>query len=91
VPLTWKQLASKTKNIIIRRLKTEVLDMPDKVVTTMYHRLSAKGESNYEALWEEYLEARTLQGKKNGNLQKDLVELILLRQFIAAEANSSYY
>lgn len=80
------ELAAKTKNIILRRLKTEVLDMPDKVITPVYHRLNKKGWSQYETLWEEYLEKRTLEGKKNGNLQKDLVELILLRQFIAKEA-----
>lgn len=77
------ELASKTKNVILRRLKTEVLDMPDKVITPMYHRLDTKELREYEQLWEDYLEKRTLEGKKNGNLQKDLVELILLRQFIA--------
>ena len=77
------ELASKTKNVILRRLKTEVLDMPDKVITPMYHRLDTKELIEYEQLWEDYLEKRTLEGKKNGNLQKDLVELILLRQFIA--------
>lgn len=81
-----EELAAKTKNIILRRLKTEVLDMPDKVITPMHHKLSPKGWKEYEALWEEYLEKRTLEGKKNGSLQKDLVELVLLRQFIAAEA-----
>jgi len=81
-----EELASKTKNIILRRLKTEVLDMPDKVISPIYHKLTEKNWKQYEALWEEYLEKRTLEGKKNGNLQKDLVELILLRQFIAAEA-----
>ena len=77
------ELAAKTKNIILRRLKTDVLDMPDKVITPMYHRLDAKQWKDYEALWEEYLERRLVEGKKNGNLQRDLVELILLRQFIA--------
>jgi SWI/SNF-related matrix-associated actin-dependent regulator 1 of chromatin subfamily A len=81
-----EELASKTKNIILRRLKTEVLDMPDKVITPMHHKLTTKGWVQYEALWEEYLEKRVLEGKKNGSLQKDLVELVLLRQFIAAEA-----
>lgn len=80
------ELAAKTKNIILRRLKTEVLDMPDKVITPMYHRLDAKQWKEYEALWEEYLERRLVEGKKNGNLQRDLVELILLRQFIAEVA-----
>ena len=81
-----EELASKTKNIILRRLKTEVLDMPDKVITPVYHKMSSKSWAQYESLWEEYLEKRLLEGKRNGRLQKDLVELILLRQFIAAEA-----
>ena len=81
-----EELASKTKNIILRRLKTEVLDMPDKVITPMYYELDSKGRKEYEQLWEDYLQRRLLEGKKNGNIQKDLVELVLLRQFIAAQA-----
>ncbi len=81
-----EELASKTKNIIVRRLKTEVLDMPDKVMTPMHHMLDKKGLKNYELLWEQYTEKRKLEGKKTNELQKDLVELILLRQFIALEA-----
>ena len=80
------ELASKTKNIILRRLKTEVLDMPDKVITPTYHRLTTKEWVQYEQLWDDYLQKRVSEGKRNGNLQKDLVELILLRQFIAAVA-----
>jgi SWI/SNF-related matrix-associated actin-dependent regulator 1 of chromatin subfamily A len=80
------ELAAKTKNIILRRLKTDVLDMPDKVITPMYHRLSDSEWSEYEGLWEDYLQKRITEGKRNGNLQKDLVELILLRQFIAEAA-----
>lgn len=81
-----EELANKTKNIILRRLKTDVLDMPDKVITPTYHKLDIKSRRQYEQLWEEYLEKRLLEGKRNGNLQKELVELVLLRQFIAAEA-----
>ena len=81
-----EELANKTKNTIIRRLKTEVLDMPDKVITPMHHILDKQGLKQYELLWEEYLEKRKLEGKKTNDLQKDLVELILLRQFIAQEA-----
>ena len=80
------ELASKTKNIIIRRLKTEVLDMPDKVISPTYHRLNTKEWIQYEQLWDDYLQKRVSEGKRNGNLQKDLVELILLRQFIASVA-----
>lgn len=78
------ELASKTKNIILRRLKTEVLDMPDKVITPMYHELDKKQLGEYNELWNQYLEKRVTDGKTTENLQKDLVELILLRQFIAA-------
>jgi SWI/SNF-related matrix-associated actin-dependent regulator 1 of chromatin subfamily A len=60
--------------------------MPDKVITPMHHMLDKRGLKQYELLWEEYLEKRKLEGKKTNDLQKDLVELILLRQFIAQEA-----
>jgi SWI/SNF-related matrix-associated actin-dependent regulator 1 of chromatin subfamily A len=67
-------------------MKTDVMDMPDKVITPMYYELDKKSRKQYEDLWEEYLEKRISEGKKVGNLQKDLVELVLLRQFIAAQA-----
>ena len=81
-----EELANKTKNTIIRRLKTEVLDMPDKVITPMHHMLDKRGLKQYEQLWDDYLEKRKLEGKRTNESQKDLVELILLRQFIALEA-----
>lgn len=79
------ELAAKTKNILLRRLKTDVLDMPDKVIIPTYHSLDTKGWGRYDALWDEYMEKRKLEGKR-GALEKDLVELILLRKFIAMEA-----
>lgn len=83
-----EELAAKTKNIILRRLKTEVLDMPDKVVTPMYQQLDKKGWSEYNELWDEYVTKRILEEKKTNEEQKSLVELILLRKFIAAQAIS---
>ena len=83
-----EELAAKTKNIILRRLKTEVLDMPDKVVTPMYQQLDKKGWVEYNKLWDEYVTKRILEEKKTNEEQKSLVELILLRKFIAAEAIS---
>jgi intein/homing endonuclease/superfamily II DNA or RNA helicase len=81
-----EELVSKTKNIILRRLKTDVLDMPDKVITPIYHLLDSKQQKQYEQLWEDYLLAKKALGKKVKEEQKDLVELILLRQFIAQQA-----
>lgn len=81
-----EELAAKTKNIILRRLKTEVLDMPDKVVTPMHQNLDKKGWSEYNKLWDDYVTKRILEDKKTNEEQKSLVELILLRKFIAAQA-----
>ncbi len=79
------ELASKTKNLLLRRLKQDVLDMPDKIVVPVYHELDSKGWKQYEQLWDDYLLKRKAE-KKKGSIQRDLVELILLRKFIAMEA-----
>ena len=81
-----EELANKTKNILLRRLKTDAVDMPDKIVTPMYHQLDKQGWKHYDQLWDEYVEMKKQLGKKTSETQKDLVELILLRQFIANEA-----
>jgi SWI/SNF-related matrix-associated actin-dependent regulator 1 of chromatin subfamily A len=81
-----EELANKTKNILLRRLKTDAIDMPDKIVTPMYHQLDKNGWRMYDKLWDEYVELKKKQGKRTNESQKDLVELILLRQFIANEA-----
>jgi SWI/SNF-related matrix-associated actin-dependent regulator 1 of chromatin subfamily A len=80
------ELAIRTKNSLLRRLKTEVLDMPDKTVSTIYHKLSKRGEREYESIWDEYMEKRAEEGKRKiSDLSKDIVELGLLRKFIAME------
>lgn len=81
-----EELANKTKNILLRRLKTDAIDMPDKIVTPMYHQLDKQGWKMYDKLWDEYVELKKKLGKRTNESQKDLVELILLRQFIAQEA-----
>jgi SNF2 family DNA or RNA helicase len=57
--------------------------MPDKVITPMYQKLSHKelyNMINYGMI----ILKKKLQGKKSIETQKDLVELILLRQYIAS-------
>lgn len=81
-----EELSNKTKNILLRRLKTDAIDMPDKIVTPMYHQLDKNGWKTYHQLWDDYVEMKKQMGKKAMESQKDLVELILLRQFIAKEA-----
>lgn len=78
-----EELADKTKNLILRRLKKDVLDMPDKMVIPMYYRMTYAEQTEYNDLWEQYVIKRTALGKSSNLTQKDLIELILLRQFIA--------
>jgi SWI/SNF-related matrix-associated actin-dependent regulator 1 of chromatin subfamily A len=76
------ELAAKTKRTILRRKKENVLDLPEKLITPVY--LELQNEQGYKSVWEDYLRKRKLEGKK-GNPAKDLVEMTLLRSFIAME------
>jgi len=58
------------------------LDLPDKLVTPVWLELENVG--GYERVWEDYLDKRRRDGKK-GNPFKELVEMTLLRTFIAME------
>ena len=77
-----EELATKTKRTILRRKKEHVLDLPEKLITPVYLELS--NVDGYKNVWNEYMEQRKLDGKK-GNPAKDLVEMTLLRTFIAME------
>jgi len=79
------ELSIKSRNYVMRRLKEDVLDMPDKIVTPTHHELTEAQVREYDFLWEEYLEERKAK-KKKGTPDKDLVEIILLRKFIAKSA-----
>ena len=79
------ELSVRIKNSCLRRLKNEVMDMPDKVIVPTHHELSASEYIEYESLWEGYLVKRA-EEKKKGTPDRDLVELILLRKFIAMKA-----
>lgn len=79
------ELAIRSRNYLMRRLKTEVLDMPPKIVTPVHCELTPTQRTEYDYLWEEYLEDRKAK-KKRGNPDKSLVEVGLLRKFIAMAA-----
>lgn len=76
------ELSAKTKRTILRRKKENVLDLPEKLITPVY--LELENVDGYKNVWNEYIEQRKLDGKK-GNPAKDLVEMTLLRTFIAME------
>ena len=77
-----EELNDKTKRTILRRKKEEVLDLPDKLITPVY--LELQNVDGYKNVWGEYLKQRKIDGKK-GNPARDLVEMTLLRTFIAME------
>lgn len=80
-----EELSNHTKNYILRRLSTDVLDLPEKVVIPVYQELSENSRKKYTELWDNYLIKREEEGK-SCNINRDLTELILLRKFIAMEA-----
>lgn len=79
------ELASRTKHLVIRHLKSEINDMPDKLITNIYLKMSDSMEKDYKKVWDNYIEERERQNKK-GQVQKEMVELGLLRKFVAMEA-----
>lgn len=79
-----EELAMKSKNSFIRRLKTDISDMPEKTIVPIYHKFNKRQLRDYENIWEDYLEERRLL-KKKGIPPKDMVELGLLRKFVAME------
>jgi SWI/SNF-related matrix-associated actin-dependent regulator 1 of chromatin subfamily A len=79
-----EELSNKTKNVIIRRLKSDVLELPSKTVTPVYQQLSNQSRIKYDKLWDDYIEKRK-ELKKSTNIDRNITELILLRKFIAME------
>ena len=76
------ELNEQTKSILLRRKKDEVLDLPDKIIIPYY--LELPDRDVYENVFNEYLEWARLEGKRMG-FGKHLVELTILRKFIAFE------
>jgi hypothetical protein len=77
-----EELSAKTKRTILIRKKEDTLDLPEKLISPVY--LELNNVNGYKNVWEEYLNKRKVEGKK-GNPAKDLVEMTLLRTFIAME------
>ena len=50
-----EELAVKTKNIYLRRLKTEITEMPDKTVIPIYSKFNKTQWDEYNELWDQYL------------------------------------
>jgi len=76
------ELSQRTRSFILRRTKELHLDLPDKIRTPIFIELENRKE--YEKVFEKYLEWRKINGKTT-NVARKLVELTLLRKFLAIE------
>lgn len=69
------------KDSYLRRLKKDIPDMVSKVIHQRYYKLTDEQRIEYDNLWDEYKKSQLELGKTN--LNRDLTEAILLRQFIS--------
>jgi len=75
-----EELRDKTNDRVLRRLKDEVLDLPDKIITPIHMELKSK---LYESEMGEYLDWR--RQNRNRGLSIQLSKLMKVRQIIALE------
>ena len=75
------ELRERTKNIVLRRMKTDILDLPEKIVTPVFVELTSK---MYDEELEEF--TRISNDKKNDEtISVTLNRLMKIRQLIAYE------
>jgi len=76
------ELRERTQTHILRRLKEDVLDLPDKIITPVYLRLKSK---NYEELMGEYYDWYDKNSDESGSLTIQFGKLMKVRKVIAEE------
>ena len=79
------ELKEKIKHVYIRRLLSEMTDMVNKDIQTRYYDLTASQMKRYEELWDEYVSAQQEQGNEDSEDYRQLVEGMLVRQYLAKE------
>ena len=79
------ELRERIKDIYIRRLASETGEMVDKTITRKYYDLSEKEKIEYDRLWNEYQEVQENSGNYDSEQYRQLVEGMLVRQYLAKE------
>ena len=79
------ELFEKIKNCYIRRELKNLGDVVKKHVYTRYYDLSPKQMAEYSRLWDEYTEAQQENGDESNEEYRQLVEGMLVRQFLAEQ------
>jgi len=77
-----EELRDRTSSTILRRLKENVLDLPDKIITPVYLRLRSK---NYEEVMGEYYDWYDKNPNDSKSLTVQFTKLTKIRQIIADE------
>ena len=77
-----EELRDRTSRQVLRRLKTDVLDLPDKIITPIYMRLRSK---QYEALMGEYFTWFDNKKEESSSLTVQFSKLMKVRQVVAEE------
>jgi len=77
-----EELRDRTSKQVLRRLKTDVLDLPEKIITPVYLRLKSK---LYEGLMGEYFDWYRTKGEESKSLTIQFTKLMKVRQVIAEE------
>lgn len=77
-----EELRERTSKQILRRLKEDVLDLPDKIITPIYLKLKSK---EYENLMGEYFNWYENKGEESSSLTVQFSKLMKVRKVIADE------
>ena len=81
-----EELRDRTTRQVLRRLKTDVLDLPDKIITPVYLRLKSK---EYEELMGEYFQWYEKNPDESSSLTVQFTKLTKVRKVIAQEKINS--
>jgi SWI/SNF-related matrix-associated actin-dependent regulator 1 of chromatin subfamily A len=77
-----EELRDRTSNLVLRRLKEDVLDLPDKIITPVYLRLKSK---KYEEVMGDYYNWYEKNPDESKSLTVQFTKLTQVRQVIADE------
>jgi SWI/SNF-related matrix-associated actin-dependent regulator 1 of chromatin subfamily A len=77
-----EELRDRTSRQVLRRLKTDVLDLPEKIITPVYLKLKSK---EYEAMMGEYYNWYENKKEESSSLTIQFSKLMKVRQIIAEE------
>jgi SWI/SNF-related matrix-associated actin-dependent regulator 1 of chromatin subfamily A len=82
-----EELHNKTSHIYLRRLKSELKDLPEKIIKEIYYDLTPVERKEYDNLWTEYENKKIELGDVDydtlDNLNRDLVEGGVLRRWLS--------